>query len=411
MTDVIIPSGKGIEQGDLLQITVNSTTTVLEYGGITNTVDLKTQPVFGAVDALTSFSYVNNLTASINTPIGGKASDGDTLTVRVGVNQAVVLKFVGSGTPSVNDNQFNSLYTLSNVLNTVKGLTSRVVGGVLYAAAENGIDAVTFVDTGSNSTAFTKMLGLSNIDAYGGANQRYSTLAGLRTAAQTNTSLSITRKSDEAGIRINALNPSAQIEFLATSERKVGFSTVSGTQVAVTGSAAEKLTTMKIHSPNSGLKTGDYVRMEAMSIPANSIFGVAAHVVPAGIYIVNTADTGGFTISTNAQINNGGVDAAGITQITGTSSWTKVPGYTDGANQLTCTGADTLTSGAGAAGATLAVTIASAGVTFVTGDSVSIKGIGNQGGVVVPDGVYRVTANVANTSFTISVPGIQTIVN
>jgi flagellar hook-basal body protein len=404
--DVIVPSGRGMSQGDKITVKVGDSGENVDYvyGGVASSFNVKTTPILGVTDIATEFKSADFAAAD-------KAVLGDKIRVKVGVEASVDLKFV-STTPSASKGEFNSLASLRDALNHVKGLTARISGDTLYVAAKDGSSAVTFVDVGHGNSHFVEKIGLSDIAAAAAGVKRFSTTARLRELMQDNANLRVI-SAEGGGLDITAKKPTDGITFTSESVRKNDIKYISATQAdPATAAGARNLAKYRIAAPQNRLVEGDHVRITGLA--GNAIFGGGgvAHIIPDGIYTVLAADEGGFYLAADTIINCGGAGQSRSEAVAAGATWQKVTGSSSatypaaaGSTASIANGANTMTLDIGAfngAGHALSGLAAN--------DVVYISGLGAVDGheatVSVPDGYYRVAAvNAAVGTFQIQTYG------
>lgn len=175
--DIIVPA-TGMQEGDQLTFTSNSSSTTFTYGGFAKSKNIVSSVTYGATSASTTF-----------TTTGGDLAEGDQFTINTISSGTVTFTFKQSS-PDTSNGQFNSLNTLATAINSSNGLTARVSNGVLYVSSDIATEAVTFADVSSSS--MVAELGLSNEAAAAGGVNRFNTMLGLETLVNEQTQLGAT---------------------------------------------------------------------------------------------------------------------------------------------------------------------------------------------------------------------------
>ena len=127
-----------------------------------------------------------------------------------------------NSSPNTLSGQFNSLSSLASAINSVNGLTARVVGGRLVVGSEDASEAVTFangdaVGNGSVAAPLRGINWISELDLANVAigNRRYSSLDGLSklVTADDGVSAKISNPLSNASLAINVDDPKDTIQF------------------------------------------------------------------------------------------------------------------------------------------------------------------------------------------------------
>lgn len=120
---------------DGITITAGGQTNTYTFGGIEMTPDITTAPgIAGVTTASTMFSG---------------ADDGDSFTINTATVGTVTFTFKPSA-PNAVLGQFNNLNNLATAIDTVTGLTSRVVNNRLFVAPTDATEAMTFARVGGD---------------------------------------------------------------------------------------------------------------------------------------------------------------------------------------------------------------------------------------------------------------------
>lgn len=378
-----IPSG-GLQLGDQITLTSlpENQARIFEFGGIAISKKINDNLAspngfYRARTTSATFSIVPNA------PAIDQLVEGQGLTITI---DGVPTQVVARNNPNAGLKEFSTLDTLRDVIKGISGITATIKDNRLLIAPLKGNVAVTFTDL--NGVGLKDTLGLIDIPAAGPGISRFSSLKTLTTAINTN--------NDLTGLEATAVSGGVDIHsLLATSSFNITGSSnaVHNFRSAVYGTGTEQgRATMRIESPNHGLRVGDYVRIIG-GLPT-----AGARPVPDGLYMVGQVNGDFFTISV-LQANPAALPAAGapISVNNGAFSWQKV----NGESLPRRVGA--LTNAAG--GGNVTVTLAIHG--FIANDIVYISGVGNTvtltgQNISVPDGYYIVqAANLAAGSFEI----------
>lgn len=387
-TDPIIPNGDSIQIGDKVRIKVKDTTEEYVFGGVTTSFKIDKHPVYGQKSADSRFNGV---------------ADGETLRVTInGISKD--LKFT-AGTPEPSKLQFNSLTTLANALNQVDGISARVKNDTLAIASEDGSSEVTFSNVAG--ATFKETLGISDIPADGGV-KRFATMGNLLDHLREFSDVTVSKVN--GGLSITSKLPTDAVTFTTIAERKVGINYASATQVDVDDAdASARANHIKIHAPNSGLKAGDFVKLDGFNLAHAELTAGALNMN--GAYRIITKDADSFTIAAPEVIVTGGNGTTKQVAVPAGATWKKVTGtessalnvaphaqIVNAAHVLTLSNLGDMTAGQPHALAGIA-----------DNDVVYISGYGraaNNGATFyVPDGYYQVTGlNAAAGQFDITLP-------
>jgi flagellar hook-basal body protein len=396
--DVIAHNGDAIRAGDKFTVSVaGGDEFTYEYGGVTNSFNIRNKAIFGRNKSTDTFMPSDNLI------------EGHRLRVTLGNGSTTDLKFTAS-TPDSSKFEFKDLTTLASALNRIEGISARVVSETLYIGATDGSTSIKFSD--QDSTKFTSSIGLTDIDIASGTTKRFSTIGQLRSLISENNALSVTK--DGRGISIHSKLPTDSVTFAVNAERENKINYVSATYQNDGGTditKAAKSRTMKIHSSNSGVKAGDLVTLN-LSIPGgvSSISNAVGATNLTKTYYVISSDFDGFEIAAPFDIRDFGDGNTRTIGITGDATWKKVTGSTS----ITYSGSPTATIADVATDLELNIGVGAfvAGASFdgsAIGDMVFVKDFGRVNGeedtIKVPDGYYRITAvNAGAGTINIDIP-------
>lgn len=203
--------------------------------------------------------------------------------------------------PNTLNGEFNSLSSLATAIDSVTGLTARVVDGRLLVSAEDASEAVTFAngDSVGSSTQrgidWVSELGVSDV-ALG--NRRFNSLEGLSDLVNADEGLSavITNPLSAASISINVDDPLDTITLsdigLVPSEI-----TTAGTPIAIPAGtyAAGSIISVTINEPPpANLATLDRVIISGL---ADGLGGLPGSLPNGGPWEVTATTAGSYTIS------------------------------------------------------------------------------------------------------------------
>ncbi|NDF11980.1 MAG: flagellar hook-basal body complex protein [Proteobacteria bacterium] len=206
--DIIVPTGtttNRLQSGDTFTVAPGLTPSyTYTYGGFSNSIDISAG-LFGATTPTAIFSP------------GAGLTEGDAFTIQAGGNAAVRFTFK-QFSPISDLRQFNSLQSLSDAINTVTGLTSRVVNNRLYVSSTDANDAINFATTtntvsgGASTANWPVSLGLGNV---AGGTSRFNTLAGLKALIDVSDGIGATLFSpaNDSSLRIFVKDPKDTITF------------------------------------------------------------------------------------------------------------------------------------------------------------------------------------------------------
>lgn len=204
-TDIIIP--QGFVNGDTISITPgsNGTATNFEYGGIS---------ISEAVADIGDGSAANE-----NSILSGtNFTDNAAFTIKSGsMTSAVTYTYLSTGA-NASLNQYSTLAELADIIDSTDGLTARVVSGVLYVAADDANDSITFADV--SSSGLVSDFGFDQITA-DSDNNRFATLGNLATLVNSGSSSSglaatLNNPSGSATLKIYNIDPTETITYTDT---------------------------------------------------------------------------------------------------------------------------------------------------------------------------------------------------
>jgi flagellar hook protein FlgE len=169
-TTIIVPSSS-FASGTTISLKTGSgadTAATYTYGGFaTSTAMTVGTPIFAATSASTNFSGL---------------TDGNSFTIASSTTLTSPVTFTyRASSPSTSSREFSNLNDLATAINTVTGLTARVVNDQIYIAPTDANESLTFANVAGGIPAG---LGLTNTTT--GTN-RFATLANLNTRVNATT--------------------------------------------------------------------------------------------------------------------------------------------------------------------------------------------------------------------------------
>lgn len=388
--DVFIPNGDNLNIGDSFKITSGLDSETLIFGGVTTSYRIDRKPIFGVTDSSTRFSEGAGIVNGHRLRVDFKGKTYD-------------LKFTTSA-PEKSKLEFNSLRSLADAIKQIDGLTARVSNNTLAISTNDGISEVKFFDVDASN--IKSSLGISDIEPT--ENKRFSTMGKLKEYLLGMKKLNI--EQDGRGLSITTKLPTDSVTFTSSSKRENKISYVSATQVD-TGDivASQRARHLKIHTPNSGIKAGDFVKLDNLSILDGRVTAGAA-LAMSNIVRVVSADEDSFTIIANQDIKVGAGPGNSITTDVTSGSWRKVTA-TESTEHTIANPNLTIANGANILTINLGEDITGTSLEgLADGDSVYISGFGrpsnNSGAFYLPDGYYQVSAFAAGppSTFGIELP-------
>jgi flagellar hook protein FlgE len=197
-TAIIVPAGFTV--GTTISVSTNNGTNVAgtyAYGGFTSsgTASVGT-PIFGAANANQSFSGL---------------TDGESFTIYTESLSAPVT-FTYKPVATTSARQFSSLSDLATAIESVTGLTARIVNNQLYVAPSNAQDSLTFVNNPGNTNDIVAGLGVANTTPQSG---RFASLKNLADLVNNTNgiSASITSATNNASLTIFNDDPTDTVQF------------------------------------------------------------------------------------------------------------------------------------------------------------------------------------------------------
>lgn len=240
------------------------------------------------------------------TGVGGFTADALTFTINSATAGTKTFRYTTTA-PNTLNGEFNNMTSLATAINSVSGLTARIVEGRLVVGAEDASEAVTFAngDAAGTSTGtlrgidWVSELDLRNIET---GNRRYSTLAGLAALvnADEGVSATITNPLSAASIDIRVDDPLDTItlsDLIGLPTEITGATPIDipvGTFVAGTN-----IPVVINNAPPTGLAVGDRVSISGL---ANSLGGLPGALPNGGPWEVIAITGGSYTVAvTSAQ--------------------------------------------------------------------------------------------------------------
>lgn len=286
--------------------TVQITVSTAHGGGGTTSVPVAAGPVAGAaVDTRIYAGNIFDAASTTQTFLGQTGITGFTstaLTFTITSSTAGVKTFRYSGTaPNTLSGEFNNLASLATAIDTVTGLTARVVGGRLVVGAEDASEAVTFAngDVTGTSTArgmdWIAELDLADVEI---GNRRFSSIQGLTNIVNSDDGVSATisnpLSSSTVDIRVD--DPLDTISFDDMADPNFSIPTAA-TPIAIpagtytTGSAIDIVITDA--SMPSTLNAGDSVYISGLT---DGLGGLPGAFPNGGPYTVIAKGAGSYTV-------------------------------------------------------------------------------------------------------------------
>ncbi len=297
-----------------------------------------------SADARIYQGNVLDATSSTQTFLGQTGTTGFTtaaMTFTVSTSTTGTKTFTYSATaPNTVSGEFNNLNSLATAIDSVNGLSARVVNGRLVVSAEDASEAVTFANGDATGTStkrgidWVNELGLSDV-AIG--NRRFNSLQGLSNLVNGDDGLSATVNSplSSSSLNLRVDDPLDTIRF--DDLQTTNTSLTAGNTITVpagTYSQGSSITVTIHDAPPSGLIAGQDIHFAGL---ANGLGGLLPGAYP-----------------------NGGPFQA--SNLTATSYDITIP-------------------------APFAVTLAGGSYTIPSGSAVSIAGVSNQGSVLAQFGL------------------------
>ena len=377
---IIIPGSDGTAKltiGDTF-VFKSSTTNEdrpVQFGGLVagNQAGPGDMQIFGAAGARARFNIVNA------PGVQGDLVAGHQIKITVSGGESVVFTAV-RGNPSATNGTFNSIQSLADAINRVRGLTAEVDRQVrLYIAPEDADNGLTFEDIGVNC-CISEKLGLYNLAArQGNEDTRFNSLKSLQKAINYDPNLySLKATIEGKKLDISSLLATADFSITANS---FGRTTINSAVRNPLNNETERATVF-ISAPSHGLVSGDLVKITGVNQLTN------------GLYVVGDFNSNGFEVY--QKLNNAQFPAAARTPLglAAGASWTKAPGRQEAADVTE--GTITTSGNAGAGGA---IRITSNNHGLVNNDAIYVSGgtfLHNAHDITLPRGYYNVTRIDAN---------------
>lgn len=213
-----------------------------------------------------------------------------------------------TSSPNALAGEFNSLNTLASAIDSVSGLTARVVDNRLVVGAEDASEQVIFAngDVAGTPTAtppkrgidWLEELGLQNVDV---GIRRFSNLAGLATIVENDEGVSATVSNplNNATLEINVDDPLDTIQFGDLTELPATIPTV-GTPIAIPATAAGTAVDIVINvAPPLYMAVNDQVYISGLT---SGLGGLPGGLPNGGPYEVIATTAGSYTIRIPANL-------------------------------------------------------------------------------------------------------------
>ena len=207
-----------------------------------------------------------------------------------------------NGSPNTLSGQFNSLTSLAAAINSVNGLTARVVGGRLVVGSEDASEAVTITngDAVGNGSVASPLRGINwkgelDLQDVAIGNRRFSSLDGLSkiVTADDGVSATISNPLSNASLAINVDDPKDTIQFKDI-QNYANFTSVAGITVpAGVYPAGASIDVVFNDAPPASMAVGDSVNIEGM---ANGFGGLPGVLPNGGPYQITALTAGSYTV-------------------------------------------------------------------------------------------------------------------
>lgn len=220
-----------------------------------------------------------------------------------------------SGSPNTGAGQFNNLTNLAQAIESVSGLTARVVAGRLYVSAEDASEAVTFGNgdvsgtegpPARNGINWIQELGLSNVVS---GSDRFNTLNGLKNLSESKAGISARVESPNIASKLS-INVDDPLDTISFSDFTQSPETNLGTN-PFTISGASSPYTVTVTDTSHGLATGDKVVLTG-GAAFNGM--TTADLNGTAVITVLTPNTYSFQVTTSAVVTPGSGGGASTTR-------------------------------------------------------------------------------------------------
>ena len=223
-----------------------------------------------------------------------------TFTIQNATSGTVTFKYVNSS-PNTLNGEFNNLDTLAQAINSVNGLTARVVNNRLVVGAENANEAVTFANgdaTGSNTQSGINWVNELDLQDIPSSTRRFSSVQGLADLvnADSGVSATVSNPLTNPTLSIGVDNPLDTIDF-GELPPAMPIPTTAGGITIPDGTYAAGATipvTIDLGSSTTGITTSSLVTLSGLTSGIGGLPGVYPN---GGPYQV--ASVSGTTITIN----------------------------------------------------------------------------------------------------------------
>ncbi len=290
---------------DHYSITTSSAATSTGGGG-SGTIVAVTRPFVGNI-----FDATNTTQPFLGvTGTSGYTTASLSFTVTTASTGTVTFTYTSSS-PNAQLGQFNNLNNLASAINSVNGLSARVINGRIYVGATDANQALTFANGSAIGIAgppvqagidWLTELGLADIAS--GSN-RFSTLDGLAGLVNASPGLTGTVENPlgDASVKINVNDPLDTITF---SDKPVSaaFAPLASTTPFTTTNGSN-LITITMAAPH-GFTTGDLVTIDATGLAAAGPFNGIPKADFSGSFVVTVTSPTTFTITVATDATSSG---------------------------------------------------------------------------------------------------------
>lgn len=223
-----------------------------------------------------------------------------------------------ASSPNSQQGQFNNMTNLATAINSVSGLSARVVNNQLYVAATDGNASITFANgstSGSNGPpvqAGLDWLGELGVGDVIAATNRFSSLQGLTNLVNASTGMTATLSNPlgASSLTINTDDPLDTVTFSDKPNAPALPSFTNPTPFATT--AGRDLVTIAIPTTTVRFNPGDIISLDSSALP-----GVAFNGIPkqdfTGKFVVVSASSTSVTIQVaHPATQSGATGATGL---------------------------------------------------------------------------------------------------
>lgn len=198
-----IPSVYNFLPGRTISIKTNddqTTSGTYTYGGFVTSDNLAVDSAFGAASSSAAFTGL---------------TDGETFTISTSSTLTTPVTFTYKTSATTSARQFSSLDDLAAAINSVTGLTARVVNNTLFVAPADANEGITFTNGTSNTNNIVTGLGLYDTTS---STNRFASLDNIKTLVNDTTGLSASIASATSNATLTVYNddPTDTIHFEST---------------------------------------------------------------------------------------------------------------------------------------------------------------------------------------------------